>query len=362
MAARSSLQAAIRTRIQTHVRDRQWDIMAVLVAALAVASAFLADQSRLWVDEKITVNLVTKWSLWELVVLLPQHQPHLPTYYVFLEVVGFWLGHVVSIVAFPVTVVATIQAGRELHGSQLHATLAGYLVAFSPYLATQAGWLRMYSLLTAILTVGLWQTLAGHDRRAATCFLAACLLHPFAIFPLGWFLAVTYHRRHTIPVTPGRATLAVTPLVALVVVKFLRGGPGFSAFSTGVTHGATPGVLALALVPVTALVGAQYTAGQVVLALGLTVTAAVPRGDRRLLLYVLVPIVGVAGVTYLLHPVFQPKYFGYIAPAVALLIARERESWTHQYVVALLAGGLLVTMWFYRAFGYALTRYYRFLF
>lgn len=338
------------------------DCTSVAIAVLSLVSAYLADQQQLWVDEKITVNLVTRWSPVELITVLPHHQPHLPTYYLFLDIVGFWAGSVASVVAFPVTVLATIQAGRELFTSRTRAQMAGYLVALSPFLATQAGWLRMYSLLTALLTVGVWQTLADNDRRAGACFLIGCLIHPFAIFPLGWYLGTVYRRRRSIPFDLRHVALGMGPLAALIVLKFLRGGPGFSGFSTGVTHGDLPSVLEIGILPVSALVGAHYTSGQALLAVLLTVAMLYPLPDTRILTYSVLPVAGVIGVSYLLHPVFQPKYFGFIAPAVALLLVHPRRSWVHRYVLGILTAGLLATMWVWRVYGFAVTRYYALLF
>jgi len=334
-----------------------------LLAVMALVSAAMASQQPLWVDEKITASLVAKWSYWELLTVLPQRQPHLPTYYLLVKLVGYQGAQLLSYLCFPLTALATVELASAAGHTRHRAQLAGYLVAVSPFLAIQASWLRMYAPLTLLLTLGLWWTISGQYRRALVPFVMGVLLHPFAILPFGWYGWQVYQSQETTQiVTTRRLMVASVPFWILLGVKYAKGGLGFSGYATGVTHGALPTWQHITLLPIASLVGGVWTRGMFLLGLLVLVLALYPRPDPRLISWILLPIVGVVAASYLLHPVFRVKYYGFIAPAVAVLLARERENWTVEYVLWLSVGTLYVSGWVFRAYGLVLTRYYRLLF
>lgn len=321
---------------------------------LAVA---VADRNPLWVDEQITRELIQRWTVWELLTVLPAWQPHFPTWYLLPELAGWGAASLVSLVALPVTVYATIRAALAVYDRPDAAYIAGVLVATSPFLSVQAGWVRMYAPLTAVLTVGFWLGLDARYRQAAVAMLAASLMHVFGAFGAVW-LALHAFRR-------GRRRLAVGVGIAGCLPAFLllalnTTSEGVTAQSTGMGHGITPGLLEVVLTPVSSLLGSPHTSIQVVGVLVVTLLLLVPYSDRRVVSWILLPVVGIPLASMLVHPVFRLKYYGFVAPGVALLVAHPRRSRWHQAAVSAVIVGLLLLMWLQRQIPVLVTR--RFIF
>lgn len=327
---------------------------------MGVVSTFIAENERLWVDEVITVSIIQRMGYWKILTTVPINQPHLPTYYLFLETVGPWLGHIASIVALPVTAILTVWTGYELFEDRFRAHIAGVFVATSPFLARQATWLRMYSILIAIMTVGLYLGIKSEYRQSAIAFTVAAFVHPFALLGMGWLLLVSWLDTGRIKIKFRWLILSVIPTVTLVLVKLLFDGN--ESAPTDVTHGTVPGIIKTVLLPMTALLGSKYLFSQAVLAVVLFGLLLHPLPDKRLVLYIAVPIIGIIGATVIIHPVFRPKYFGMIAPAVALVAVQKRELPYQEWYIGMLFAVLYASMWLWTGSGSIVTRYYQFYF
>jgi len=317
----------------------------VWLCLVSVAAARLADRQQYWIDEKITRELVHRWTAWELLTVLPQYQPHLPTWYLLPEYAGVGVTLLVSLAALPVTVYAAIRAAQTVYGDANAGFLAGSLTAVSPFLATQAGWLRMYAPVTAFLSLGLWLTLDDRYRAAAIPVVTACFLHPFAVFGAVWFAGVALRDRDTVA---GLATLTVGGLPTVLLVAINTSSTGLTQQSTGVGHGIAPSLLKIVLTPVSSLVGTPHYQFQIAAALAATLVLLWPLPDRRIAAWILLPVVGIPAASYLLHPVFRLKYFGFVAPAVAVLCANPQRSQQNKIILAGSIGLLLLLSWLFR--------------
>lgn len=338
-------------------QNRSLPDMVWLFAAVSLLHAFSLDRGPRWIDEQITRELIQRWTAWELLTVLPLHQPHLPTYYFLPEFAGWHATVAVSLVSLPVTVLAGAAAARAHYQSDTAAVITAGLIAVSPYLAVQSTWIRMYAPLTALLTVGLWLGLDGQRWRATVVMLAAALLHPFAVFGGLWLslLALKDQRWRLGAVT---AVLACLPSLALVAVT--TGGREISTRTTGMGHGIEPGLLKLVLTPVASLTGSPHASYQVAGVLAVTALLVWPRPDWRLLAWIVLPGAGLA-VASMVHPVFRLKYYGFVAPAVAIVAANPRRTgWHRRSVLWVLVGLMAVAVFFRFAGGGVVTR--RFLF
>lgn len=317
-----------------------------LLYGISLILVQFADRGQHWVDEQITRELIHRWNVWELLTVLPLHQPHYPTFYLLPELAGWQATRFVSLLALPVTVAATARAARALDYPPRAAFLAAALVATSPYLAVQASWIRMYAPLTALLTVGFWLALASSYRRATVVMMAAAVLHPFGAFGPVW-LALNLARRHRWRSAAGIGVLGCLPAGLFVALR--TGGRAINTRTTGMGHGIEPSVVELALTPVSSVVGSPHLLVQVTAVAGLTLLLLFPRGDVRVWAWVLLPVVGISLASYLVHPVFRLKYFGFIAPAVAVLAADPQRGRYHRGLIGLYFAGLLVVSWVLRS-------------
>lgn len=317
------------------------------------AAAAVADRDRLWVDEEIAHELIQRWDVWELLTVLPVWQPHFPTYYLLPELLGWDATAFVSIVSFPITVYATIRAALTLYDTPDAAYVAGALVAMSPFLATQAGWVRMYAPLTAILTLGFCLGLESNYRQAAVCMLFASILHIFGVFGAVWLAIHAFHnRQHGFGVAVG----GFGALPASLLLAINTGQQGVTTQSTGMGHGIEPELLRIAVTPVASLLGGPHTFLQVLGVLVVTLLLLVPRVERQVATWILLPVIGVSVASHLVHPVFRLKYFGFVAPVIALLMANpERNRW-HRRLIVVLAGILLSLSWIQRLIPVLVTR------
>lgn len=339
MSALSAHQEwAARVRERTQVAH----VVLAAVHLLAVVTPLLADETAYWRDEEIVVELTQAHDVWGFLVGWPQWPPHFPTWFVLPELAGYDVAVAVSVLSLPATVYPTYLVGRR-YGDAWTGLGAASLVAISPYLATQASWLRMYGPLTALLTWGLWLGLAARWRRAGGCMAAAALVHPFGALGAAWLtLWLLVRGGHT------RALrivgLGMLP-AAGVLVGVLARGMAFTNGTTGIFHGIAPGVVRLALLPLSTLAGTPHTLLQITLMLVATGLLAVSiRPARGVGLWVLLPTVAIVGASYALHPIFRPKYFGLLAPAVAVLVATSR----HRRLLGLLLAVLVAGSWYQR--------------
>lgn len=331
----------------------------LLLSLLSTLYVIQAGRDREWVDEQITRELIGRWDWWELLTVLPLYQPHYPTYYLLPELAGWEATIVVSMVSLPVTVYATCRAAQSVHDSFHAGALAGVFVATSPYLGTQATWIRMYAPMTALLSVGLWLGLEERYRSAAIAMLAAAVLHVFGAFGAFW-LAIIAFREHAYRTSVTLLSLGSLPAAGLLWLN--TRDVGITQQSTGVGHGIAPGPLEIILTPVSSLVGSPHYLFEVV---GVAIVSAIlvtTLVDVRVWAWVIAPVCAISAASYLVHPVFRLKYFGFLAPAIAILLVSPDRDTRVQVVLVIVVTGLLVISWLQRLMPAIVTRRFMFWF
>jgi hypothetical protein len=315
----------------------------LLVGVLAVGAALrlsgLGAES-LWVDEVITLRLVEAYGPAALLRAVPAEQPHLPTYYVLLDLWIAVAGTDAAALRLPSALAAVAAlpfvhlVGRRLYDARLGLLAAG-LVAVSPYHVADALDARMYAFVTlGTLTATYAFTRLDDGPRAVAGYLAATLgtltLHPFAAFlpvvhaaglatrrlgsdPDGWRLPTTAWPVGVALLPPlagvGYAAVALDRNLQITFVD--RPGVGDAAATILGVVGSWPWPAAAAVgLLVGALAGAGLWAGRREAA------------TRMVACWLAVPVVGLVGVSYLVTPVLWPRYAVVAAPAVPLLVAR----------------------------------------
>lgn len=312
----------------------------VVLHLLAFGAVLLADVDAFWVDERVAYDLVTGYTALELLVDAPAWPPHYPTWFVLADVVGLEAAIWLSRLSLPALVYPTYRLGERYAGEDA-GHQAAFLVAMSPYLAAQAGWLRMYGLLTALLTWGLWLALEGARRRALALFAMAAIVHPFGAFGALWF-ALSHARRRVDRRTLALVATGLLPLVA--TLAYIVSQQGLAIGPTGVVHGIAPGALRIVLTPATALAGSPHNLVQVSLLLVGTALLATGDHDRELVAWVLLPLVALTVVSYVVAPIYRVKYYGFTAPAVAVLLAGlDRNRWIRAAAGACFGAALLLS-------------------
>lgn len=314
--------------------DRSHRLVALAGVTLAGAVGRLhrLGSESLWLDELITLEFVLAYGPLELVTVVPSQQPHLPAYYVLLDL---WVS---AFGAAPATLrllsalfgVAAIPlgylVGRRLFDPATGLWAAAFLAA-SRFLVAHSQNARMYAMLVAAALCSYYLFLRLDSVRERVGYLAAtaltALTHPF-----GWLVPVA----QGVPVTDAwlRAGRDRRPLlvgwgvafggVVAVVVALPNDIPGIAGRS-------------LLSVPLTVgrfFVGGSWTAGLVV-ALPLTALVAAgtlraARDDRTtgllLVAWLAVPLAVVVAVSALATPVFRQRFVLAAAPAAMLLAAR----------------------------------------
>lgn len=323
------------------------DAFLLVILEVSLLAPLHAGQAAPWVDEAVVMRLLDRWTLWEILTVLPTRQPHLPTWYAIAEVAGLHTVLAMSILSLPVTAYATYRLGCVVDGP-VTGFGAAALIAASPFLAVQASWLRMYAPLTALLSVGLWLGMADRPLGSWLAMLAGATIHPFGAFGVMW-LGLRWARQHQ--VTPRRLAmlaLGLVPTIALLAVH--TGGTEFTTRSTGVGHGIAPSALQVAVAPLASLVGAQHTQVQVAVTLFVLGSAVLLWPDLDLGLWILVPIAGIAVASYTLHPIWRVKYVGIVAPALAVGLVSNRPSWLRLQILAPLLG-LVALGWYHEIVG-----------
>ena len=225
-----------------------------LVAVVAVAAALrlygLGDES-LWTDELVTVEFVVEMTPLELLVQLPQVQPHLPLYYLLLE---GWIGLVggspismrlLSAVLGIAAVVVMYLVGRRLVDHQV-GLVAAALLAVSRFHIYYAQEVRMYSLLTVLTLVSFYWLIRLREsptrRHIAAYLISAALVvatHFFGVFVI--FAQITYLVVRLEAIAGDRLLqlrtqrlkqvygvgLLVSPVVILAAVAAIGGAPRY---------------------------------------------------------------------------------------------------------------------------------------
>lgn len=335
-------------------------MVAVVVVAAAVRLYGLTAES-LWTDELITVDFITRMSPLELLVLLPFSQPHLPLYYVLLDL---WLG-VAGIseltLRLPAAVfgVATVALCYVL-GTELYDRNAGFvgaaLVALSRDHIDHSQEVRMYSLLTLLAVAStLWFVRARRYRtwQAATVYVASTLLlvatHPFAVFvPLAQaaFLVADWVGRGRPAVTDGlsldRAGMRRAPFRAAVGATWVVAGPVLLVLLWKIqgvrfhyVPPATPRHLANTIAVIVGFEGLDtiFIAVGLFVVSGLVTVAVVvavrrwrtgrPLGPTALLVACTAgPFLALLAISLALTPMFWPRYVLAMLPPLALLVGR----------------------------------------
>lgn len=317
----------------------------VVLHLLALGAVLLADVEGMWVDEQVAYELVTSYTATELLVGAHPWPPHFPTWFIFVDLVGMERAIWLSRLSFAAIIYPTYRIGQSYAGEEA-GHQAAFLVAVSPYLAAQAGWLRMYGLLTAILVWGLWSALEGERVRALALFVVAATLHPFGVFGALWFGLTNRDRIRTRRRMTALAVVGGLP--AAGAVGYILSQQGLSIGPTGVVHGIAPGVLRFVLTPATTLAGSPHNILQVALLLTGTALLATGDHDRALLLWVLLPLVAISTVSYLVTPIYRVKYFGFTAPVVAVLLAGMPRRRLVRAAAGACFGAALLLSWYQR--------------
>lgn len=336
------------------------DVDAGLVAVLLVGmvTPLLANRPGAWVDERVVLRLLEEWTAVELLTVLPFRQPHLPTWYLIPELAGPGAALLVSALSLPVTVYATFRLAGQFTGYRGQLA-AATLVVLSPYLASQASWLRMYAPLTAAMTVGLWLAYERRYRASAAAMALGASLHAFGAFGPAW---LGYRLVVTGAATRRRLGLAGLGLLPPALLVAAHATPtGFTVQSTGVGHAHVPSLLQVVMTPLGVLKGSMWTVWLEFLpALALLLVLVWWWPDRDLAVWVVAPLAAVSLASVVLHPVFTLKYFGFIAPAVAVgLVARAKPAWARSALLVLLTA-LYATGWLQWLAGVAIARRFMF--
>jgi mannosyltransferase len=245
--ARSALAGS-----QPPSRGAQRAVLAVLVVAGAgLRFATLGVQS-IWYDEAATAQLM-RMSLTGMLRGVPRTESTPPLFYV-LEWVWtrpFGTGAVglrsMSAVIGTLTIALIYLAARRLlapAGEQVASRVAlasAAIVAFNPLLIWYSQEARAYSLVVALIAIGLW-ALPGAcegERRSTTVWglasalaIAAHYFAAFLVFPeLLWLLWQT-PRRRDLKIAAAAVVLTAAALTPLALHQRARGGTGFIGASS----------------------------------------------------------------------------------------------------------------------------------
>ncbi|PSQ31968.1 hypothetical protein BRD16_00315 [Halobacteriales archaeon SW_6_65_46] len=318
---------------------RRW--LALTVALAAVLRFAGLGVEGLWIDEIITIRFLAEYTPVQLLTAIPSRQPHLPTYYVALDLWRGLFGAGAVTLRFPSAVAGTLSVPvafllvRRLYDSTA-GLLAAVTIALSSYHIADAQAVRMYAAVTLGVLASTYLFARLDDgRRLIAAYLASTLftlsLHPFAVFlPLIHAtvlatdrVAPTVERTWTTPDTRWPVAVALFPV--LVVGVF-----GVASFLSGarLTFVATPGPREIATVlgsflgqwpwPWNAVVGGSC--GLLAL-VGLWAGRREP-ATRLLACWLVVPVFGLLAVSYLATPVLYDRYAVVAAPALPFLVVR----------------------------------------
>lgn len=317
-------------------------LVGLFVSAVAIRAAGLGTPPL--GDEAITLRVVRNHGSLELLTVIPLTQPHAPGYYVLLDLWGqvlpletarWW-----SIAAGAAVPVVAYSWLRDVLDER-RARLAAAVLAFAPPLVVQAGWLRMYALLTLAVLVSwvlAWRYLHGDSRLFHYGLAAgsAIALHPFAVAAVGaqlaW-LALEQSRTEWRPwFRPVAATIALAGAVSLAgLLARVAGLAGVYNISDAAMHiqYADRPLVRLAVLPLTTVTGTGFTTPVVVALLAVTAllvwrlaTSRVweTRIGRLGLAWVCGSL-AILCVGHAIRPVLMLKYVCWLAPGIVVLLA-----------------------------------------
>ncbi|WP_299264092.1 glycosyltransferase family 39 protein [Halorientalis sp.] len=303
----------------------------------------------IWVDEAITLRFVENHGPLELLWVIPSEQPHLPPYYVFLDVWVAAFGTDATAVRFPSAVFGIVSLpllyllGRKLFDrtTGLVATLVFAVAPFQLYYAQET---RMYSLWTMLTLVSFLTFL--RLRRQPTRRLAAgygtATLSTAAVHPFGLFVLLTQGLVSVCDRLSAGDVLGVDELTTLeraqavcwgllapvLVLGFLKLDTAVAGFDFISPPG--PGrVVGTVVEYFTTAAGTAELAVCLLVAVGVALalrSRPVGRDRRLLVVWALVPILGLVAVSYLVTPLFWDRYTVTAAPAWVLLAVRGFTS------------------------------------
>lgn len=369
------------------VRDPR--LLVVLLIGTGLRFYQLGHES-LWTDELLTLEFVTRWSGVDLLVNLPQAQPHLPVYYLLLDAWVAVAGTSETALRAPsavfgiLAILAMYSVGARLLGHEA-GLLAAVLLAVSPFHIRFSQEVRMYSLLVLLTLVSVYGLLRVRDQTSrwtiagfAVSTILLVYTHVFAVFVVAaeaLYVAVRVLRseRGELRTWAGAFTPVAVALVpfAVAAVLILGDSDGVSLsyvplptlprvlkmVSTYVGYGfGTTNLVHAAVIP--ALLGLAVLGGLRYRLDGVSITAPVQslRGagldislsstDETVLLgaLFLVPFGLPIVLSYLVTPIFWPRYTIAASVGLFLLVARGLTHLEHRHLRYAVAGLLVVSM------------------
>lgn len=307
-----------------------------------------------WLDETITMHFVLTMSYAELLTELPKVQPHLPLYYVLLKawiaLVGTeeqavrLLSATVSLLTIPVL----YAIGRRLYGFQVGA-VAALLFAINPFQIYFAQEARMYALLAFLTVLSYYCLLTMLQSPSTTTtggyILTAVLLaytHVYGFFIIAaqllYYTGLLVHKYTDVRSYLSRwsgvvlpITVASIPPIGVIAAKVFV--PHSYGSGAQVRHIATPPAWHdVTTTFVRFIVRIPHPPWTTVVLLGLFVgvfgSLFVPRKVlstyKSVLLWswLIVPIGIAISASYLVQPIYSPKYLIGCSIALYLLFAR----------------------------------------
>jgi len=322
-------------------------LTAILVLAVAFRFATIGSKS-FWYDEAFSANAASR-PIPEIVALTAREDAHPPLYYIALAAWGRVVGtsdvalRSLGAIASLGTVLATWWIGRRL-GGHLIGALAAFLTATSPFQVLAAQEARMYVLL-GLLTVLAWAALlvALEGRRGGwIAYVIATTLALYTHYFAG--LTLLGHALFVQAVAPRRRQQWLLAQLAVLLLYVPWIGPSFNVLSSG--RGGPFFRPPLGAETITSLLGFLSFGGhafgfmgwfggtrtslvsQVAVLLpflALAVLGAVSIWNRPsvrwfLIGYLVVPVAAVFAVS-VRYNVFYPRYFSFVYPPFALLLA-----------------------------------------
>ncbi|MWG33196.1 glycosyltransferase family 39 protein [Halomarina oriensis] len=342
-------------------------LFAIVLVGAVVRLYGLGGES-LWTDELITLEFVQQYSTLELLVRIPLEQPHLPLYYVVLDLWVSVAGTSATALRFPSVAFSVLAipfvylVGRDLF-EETAGLVAALLFALTQFHVYHAQEVRMYSLVALLTLVSLWLFVRLFEetatRRTTVAYVLATvalvLTHPFAalvVLAEGCYVVVRLATGRSVPraLTVGSAAIAVAfvPVAFMVLTRLSLGGTASTPFpyipppTPGLVARVTLQFFAQTAVPALSLfVGAVVVGG---LALGVTdgcVSKSLSRSPRAtlrglrerielssepgvelLVVWLVATFVVPIAVSWVLFPVFWPRYVLPASLALYLLIGR----------------------------------------
>lgn len=327
----------------------------LVVTAGATLRLYGLGAESLWLDEAITAVVIERFGTLELLTAVPREQPHLPPYYVLLDL---WVGLVgrsdaglrALSAAFGVVALPFVYGlGRRLFDRRV-GLLALTVAALSRFQLYYAQEVRMYALLTALTVASYYCLLRRDDPRWAGGYVltsvGAAYVHPFGgLGVLGGLASIVLASRlrergvdtRGWPGTaggrraPALVALSLVPLVVAAAHEFATGfgltylsrpGPAAVARSLLTFFGTWPTPAVGAVVGVL-LAGSALAALAPLGAAATGVRAPTPTVGATLLVacWAAAPVVVLVAASHLLTPVFWYRYALPAAPACYLLVA-----------------------------------------